>query len=222
MRARPTVSRSSAAGFTLLELLAVLAIIGILAGLIFPSLSAARQAAGRAKTKVQFSQWAAAIESFRSEYGCYPSFDATNLVNGGATTVPSGEHLFHDVLAGRKRDGSAPDAATTVAAGSQNRKRTAFHAFADSELTPAASAASNLIRDAFDNLSIAVLVDRNLDGRIDGSDYASFPSVVAPDGSSLRPMPADLPATGVRAGVLFYAPDPNATAASPAFIFSWK
>lgn len=208
--------------FTLLELLAVIAIIGILAGLIFPSVSAARKSASRAKTKVQFNQWAAAIEAFRSEYGYYPSFDSSNLVNGGATTVLSGDHLFHDILAGKKRDGSAPSAASSSAAGGQNRKQITFYSFADSDLTAADSAYPNLIRDAFENVSIAVLVDRNLDGKIDLGDYGTFPSVVTADGASIRPSTADIPATGIRAGAVFYAPEPGATTANPAFVFSWK
>lgn len=215
-----------AAAFTLLELLAVIAVIGILAALIFPSIGAARKSANRAKTKVQFNQWAAAIESFRSEYGYYPAFDSTNLINGGATTTLSGDHHFHDLLAGKRRDGSAVSTATTTSAGSQNRKRIAFYSFGDAEFTPADAAFPNLLRDAFDNLSIAVLVDKNLDGKIDTSDYASFPAVALADGTTARPTSGgtttDIPANGVRAGVIFYSADPTATSAAPQFIFSWK
>ena len=56
-------------GFTLLVLLSVIAIVAILAGLIFPGVRAARVSAHKARTKVQFNQWASAIEGFRSEYG---------------------------------------------------------------------------------------------------------------------------------------------------------
>lgn len=219
---RPPRRGFAAAAFTLLELLAVLAIIGILAALIFPNVSAARRSANRAKTKVQFNQWAAAIESFRSEYGCYPTFDSTNLVNGGASTALSGDHLFHDLLAGKKRDGTAPSTGATTAAGNQNRKRIAFYSFAESDLSPSDAPYPNLLRDAFDNLSIAVLVDRNLDGKIDANDYATWPSVVTSAGESIRPNAADISAAGVRAGVIFYCADPNATATAPQFVFSWK
>lgn len=217
-------ARGSRRAFSLLELLAVIAVIGILASLIFPSISGARKSANRAKTKVQFNQWAAAIESFRSEYGYYPTFDSSNLVNGGATTVVSGDHLFHDILAGKKRDGSA--LASGSAALTQNKKRLTFYSFSDSDLTDVSSQFPYLLKNAFDSISIAVLIDKNLDGRIDGSDYPTLPAIAFPDGSTGRPSSggfnADIPSGGLRVGVAFYCADPNATAADPQFIFSWK
>lgn len=221
-----SVFRPRSFAFTLVELLAVIAVIGILAAILFPSLSAARRSAHRAKTKVQFNQWAAAIESFRSEYGYYPAFDSTNLVNGGATTTLDGDHLFHDILAGRKRDGTAPSTATATSAGSQNRKRIVFHSFHEGEFTSTDATYPHLLKNAFAHLSIAVLVDRNLDGKIDAADYATLPAVALADGTTARPTSggaaADVPASGVRTGVAFYCADPRATAADPQFIFSWK
>ena len=204
----PSVLRPLSSGFTLLELLSVLAILGILAALIFPSVGAARRSANRAKTRVQFAQWTAAIESFRGEYGYYPAFDPSNLVNGGATAT---DHLFHDILAAKKRDGTALSAGSNAAL--QNRKAIAFYSFSEADFTSA-----SLIRDAFDNTAIAVLVDKDLDGVIrPGADFTALPEV-----GGMTPTSADFPATGVRAGVVFYAPAPGATVVTPEFIFSWK
>jgi prepilin-type N-terminal cleavage/methylation domain-containing protein len=203
--------RNSQHAFTLIELLTVMAIIGILAAIIIPTVSSVRVSANKAKTKVQFNQWAAAIESFRSEYGFYPSFDSSNKVNGSA--VSSGDHMFHDILAGRKRDGEAIGSA----ASSQNRKRIAFYAFSEGDFTDTESTVPNLLQDAFGNTEIAVLVDKNLDGRIDSSDYSSAPIV-----HGISPTIYDIPSNGIRMSVVFYAPAPDADANNPEFIFSWK
>ena len=209
-------------GFSLLELLAVIAVIGILAALIFPSVGAARKSANRAKTKVQFNQWAAAIESFRSEYGYYPQFHPENLVNpGGQSTAPSSVHLFHDILAGKRRNADLLPAYTAAANSlmpeAQNRKRITFYSFSESDFNE-----SSLLKNAFDDTVIAVLVDRNLDGVINRTDYPTLPAVFAPDGNPIRLSAAEFPSIGVRAGVVFYCADPNATASSPQFILSWK
>ena len=157
-------------GFTLIELLAVIAVIGILAGILIPTVSAVRTSANKARTKVQFAQWAAAIESFRGEYGYYPVFHDSALVNPpGQSTEPAALHVFHDLLAGRRRNLDplpAFVATAPLAPEAQNRKRIAFYGFSESDFTAANSPSPHLIRDAFDNTEIAVLVDRNLDGVI--------------------------------------------------------
>jgi len=195
-------------GFTLIEVLCVLAIVGTLCGLLFPAFGSARRAAAVARTKTQFAQWTAAVEAFRGEYGCYPVLASDGLVNGGVTAV---EHPFHDVLAGRHRDGSALTAGTSAA--SQNRRSIAFCSFGVDEFTGA-----KLLQDASGHSAIAVLVDRDLDGVVKvGADFGALPVV---DG--LVPPTDDFPASGVRAGVVFYAVAPGATLTNPAFVFSWK
>ncbi len=205
------------AAFTFIELLAVIAVVGILTALLIPSVRSARVAANKAKTRVQFAEWAAAIGAFRNEYGYYPSFHGSNLVNPpGQNTDPATLHLFQDILAAQRRDGSALPVYTSSTNAqfpeAQNRKLISFYSFADGDLT-----ATNLLHDAFGNTEIAVLVDRNLDGviRVEGSgaDYTALPTVAGQTPSS-----ADFPLNGVRAGVLFYAPSPDGTG----FIFSWK
>jgi len=210
-------------GFTLLELLVVIVVIGILATLLFPGLTAARVAVGKARTRIQFNEWAAAVEGFRREYGYYPVLDGSGLVNPPSqATDPGLPHLFHDVLAARRRDGSALPAADGTAdalsAEAQNRKSIAFHAFAPTDFTTDQSTGPNLLCDACANTEIAVLVDRNLDGVVQmGSDFATLPYV-----GGIIPGLADFPAAGIRAGVIFYAPAPGATVRNPGFIFSWK
>jgi len=201
------------AAFSVIEVLTVVAIIAALLAILVPTVATARVAANKAKSRVQFNQWAMAITSFKSEYGYYPLFHGSGKVNGGATAE---EHLFHDVLAARKRNGSALDSSSS--AGSQNRKGVRFHSFFESDFTEADSITPDLLRDAFGNTDIAVLVDRNLDGLINNLDYGE--SLPAVDG--IRPSATDVPAAGLRAGVVFYCTSPGSTADAPQFIFSWK
>lgn len=206
-------SRSRTGAFTLIELLTVIAIVGVLLAILIPTVSSSRTAANRTKTRVQFNQWAAAITAFRSEYGYNPLFDASNTVNGGAGEV---SHPFHDVLAARHRNGSSLTAGGSAAA--QNKKLIPFHTFSESDFTDGASPAPNLLQDGFGTTEIAVLVDRNLDGQIDGADFGG----TLPALGGIRPDTTDFPNAGVRAAVVFYSALPGATVEAPQFVFSWK
>lgn len=210
-------------GFTIVEVIGVIAIVALLIGLLIPSLASARAAATKARVRVQFSAWITAIESYRSEYGAYPVFDESNRVNpAGQSGTRSAVHLFHDVLAARRRDGSPLPAYTATtpptAPEAQNRRRIVFYSFGEAEFTDASAATANLVCDAAHDSEIAVLVDRNLDGLIDTADFGeALPAV-----HGLRPSDADFPASGVRSGVVFYTAASDATADDPKFIFSWK
>lgn len=204
---RWTRDRGLKAGFTLLELLTVMAIIGLLTAILIPTTASARISAKRAKTKVQFTQWAAAMEMFRQEYGYYPPAD-------GGTGGRLAPDYFAGALTGRTLDGRGVADAGHLAG---NDKLIRFYAVTDDELNETRTA----LTDAFGNSDIAVLYDKNGDGLIGEADGEAV--AVSPNGGGppLRPASADLDLVGgVRAGVIFYSAGNGATQGD--LVFSWK
>ncbi len=59
-------------GFTLVELLTTLAVIGVLLGLLIPALNQVSKFAANVKQKAQFHAIGTALEAFRNDYGDYP------------------------------------------------------------------------------------------------------------------------------------------------------
>jgi prepilin-type N-terminal cleavage/methylation domain-containing protein len=81
-------------GFTLVELLAVIAVIAILASLLFPAIQSMMQAARRRKAAVEAKALVNAIKSYRNTYGRYP------LQSQGAkdATYPDDINLVTDTV----------------------------------------------------------------------------------------------------------------------------
>lgn len=206
-----TETRKRCRAFTLIELLTVIAIIGILAGILIPTVSGVRNSAKKAETKVRFSQWAAAMEQFKQEYGYYPQIDggSGNKINFAR---------FAGALTGRRLDGSEFNSNTDPDLAG-NKRKIAFYAISESEL----SADMTALVDGFGNTDFAVYYDKNGDNRITASDSSGGVAVTVTGSSgSFRPTSDDfnLSGTGVRASLIFYSAGKGTS--SDDIIFSWK
>lgn len=89
--------RSRPHGFTLVELLTVIAIIAILMGLLFPAIGVVQNQARKAEAKTTCTAIVAACKAYNTEYGKYPVL--------GTTGTP-GDLWFGDTAAGASKDNS--------------------------------------------------------------------------------------------------------------------
>jgi prepilin-type N-terminal cleavage/methylation domain-containing protein len=90
--------RSRPQGFTLVELLTVIAIIAILMGLLFPAIGIVKEQARKADAKTTCTAIVAACKAYNTEYGKYPVLN---------TTGTPADLWFGDTGAGAPKDNSA-------------------------------------------------------------------------------------------------------------------
>ncbi|HEX7619251.1 MAG TPA: prepilin-type N-terminal cleavage/methylation domain-containing protein [Verrucomicrobiae bacterium] len=90
-------SRRHRAGFTLVELLTVIAIIGILAALLLTVLAAAKRSALKAKAQTEIQGLATAIQGYDSAYGRFPVSPAAQAAagaNAGNAASQNGDFTY--------------------------------------------------------------------------------------------------------------------------------
>ncbi|HTL69462.1 MAG TPA: prepilin-type N-terminal cleavage/methylation domain-containing protein [Lacunisphaera sp.] len=90
MRSAPSGADTRRAAFTLLELLAVLGLIAILAGIVIGAGRRATESGRVARTRSEIAALAAALEAYRQAYGSYPQVAPDSSVGDTA----SGRRLF--------------------------------------------------------------------------------------------------------------------------------
>ena len=79
MKRSSTLHRYQNQGFTLVEMLIVIAIIGIIAGILIPTIGVVRKSAANGGMAMEVSNLSAAIEAYKQKYGDYPP-DGSNIV----------------------------------------------------------------------------------------------------------------------------------------------
>ncbi len=109
-------------GFTLVEMLTVIAIITLLIGILVPSLSAARTAATRTAVSAQLNAISTGCEMFRNDEGQYPASNPftfgpygqlaaqNTAINNWEVNNLTGAHLIVDAMVGRDFLGYDPKA----------------------------------------------------------------------------------------------------------------
>ncbi|HLP08771.1 MAG TPA: hypothetical protein VK178_11445 [Opitutaceae bacterium] len=101
-RTQQALPHAARASFTLLELLGVIALVGILAGLVFTSADGVRERAWRAQVKGELAVLTEALEAFRAAYGDYPVTGAAENDPSAAAATDDGPGILFNALAGRR------------------------------------------------------------------------------------------------------------------------
>lgn len=188
-------------GFTLVELLTVIAVIAILMAILIPSVSTVRRRAAISKTRSQFSQYATAYELFRAEMGYYPSMGAA----GAEFAFKGNNAVLIETLSGWPLEGASP---ATAYARKANPRRIRFYQFYQSEFGPSGTELEGALVDGLENPNIHAVIDRDMNGMIAPEDFLALDP-------SLRP------ARELRGGVFFYSSN-NARNPDWEWILSWE
>lgn len=180
----------------------MIAIIGILAGVLFPAIGGIRKRARQSSAQTAFSQWASGIARYKQTYGFYPNIGgtyATNLDTLHDLSDAAVNGRFVRALSGRQPTGTALAVADRRLL---NRNAEEFVAFGREDFEDPAnfSDASRLV-DRFNNRRIRVIFDTD--------NNTSIRNISAPGGP--LSLPAELrnisTAAGLPARIIIYTTD---------------
>jgi len=98
-RIRDSINSRASAGFTLVELLVVMSIIGVLIGLLMPAVNAAVRAARVARTQAIIQSLTVGLEAFKGDWGVYPPSNNDNASGDKLEGGPTGEGKGNPLMA---------------------------------------------------------------------------------------------------------------------------
>ncbi len=190
-------------GFTLVELLTVIAIIGVLAAVLFPAIGGIRKRARQASAQTAFTQWAGGITRYKQVYGFYPNVGQTyrtNVDSLHALEAQAVNQRFVMALSGRMPTGTALSPENRKAL---NKNAEEFCAFGkdDFESHDGFSDTSMLI-DRFGNRRIRVIFDTDNNTSI--RNVSDMPGGAASVPDEIRAITLG---TGIPARVIIYTTD---------------
>jgi type II secretory pathway pseudopilin PulG len=133
--------RASVAAFTIIELLIVMGIILVLAGLIFATSTYVQKKGRRSRAEAEIAAMSSALENYKADNGIYPTDPAkTELVDPAISPPPAGASLYlYEKLAGDSNDDRVVETAP-------------YFSFKPNQLSPADQTQNvTFIRDPFGN-----------------------------------------------------------------------
>ena len=206
--------KSEKTGFTLIELMIVISIIGVLVGLLTPMISNAQKNAVKATSKTLFSNMVNGLERYKDEYGYFPNFltsrDRTNLEDG------NNAENFVKAVTGVDCDGKKLSQADRA---EFNRKSRKFLEFSTNNLVQLKKKWK--IVDGFGNPNIYVCVDNDNDGFIKQGFPTVTDGIPADDLRDIVPNPE----RGLRARAIVFTLKKDGRSAKAEWgaedIFSW-
>lgn len=148
----------------------VIAIIGILAGILIPVVGFVQGRANIAASKVQLSGYVNAINMFKGEYNFYPF---TDLLEDEKLDLSdeTNSKAFIETLSARTTDTYEK----TGGHKNSNRRQLSFYDFSESDYLEGDSSTKQ-IADRFNNTKIFILIDADGNGQIEGVPLPSNPT----------------------------------------------